>query len=837
MKTEKKEKPVEDKPKRVKKKDIEDTKIQELLSSYSSYDWTQFESFSSIPLSSRTLDGLLQNGFTAPTDIQRKAIGSALRGRDVLGAAKTGSGKTLAFLVPILEVLYTNKWTQIDGIGALVITPTRELSYQIFEVLRKVGINHDFSAGLIIGGKDLKFERKRLDKCNVIVCTPGRLLQHMDENPLFACDNLKVLVLDEADRCLDMGFAATMNAIIENLPQRRQTLLFSATQTKSVKDLARLSLKDPEYVWVHENDKHSTPEALTQSYIVCDLEDKLNMLWSFIRSHKKHKILVFMSSCKQVKYCYDLFCRMRPGVSLLALYGTLHQLRRMAIYDEFCRKQSAVLFATDIASRGLDFPSVNWVLQLDSPEDVNTYIHRVGRTARFEKDGESLLVVLPSEEQSMVDQLTQKKIPINKIEVNPKKMYSIQRKAEALCARDPSLKESAQRAFKSYIKNVFLMKDKTVFDIKNLNSDLFANSLGLAITPRIRFIEKSLQQKKNSEEYKTKANTESDNKINFNDLNDGNQSDDDLFSVKKVWRFDLNEELDGSRPEPKEKEKKAVTKAAMAKKLLKKKFKPNSRVVFNEDGTVAEDFPTRQVSEKVKELDEKGISGIDIEIAKQIMKDEDVIDKKLYKDLVKAKHKEKRLKLKEQKRREKESRSGSAVLGGRSGGGVDDSSYNQLNSLIDALPDPDVVYGQQSDQSSGNESDDSGEYDEENEGMSGSEDQMSDRPEESDEHSDRSEDESNESDNRHTFKRKPKQEIMMNKKQKLGNGLDLTDWSVLASAQSVSQSVASSRVEPIVSSIAEPVITSAAEAFISGAKAVIPSAGERKDAKTPAASP
>lgn len=127
-----------------------------------------------------------------PTEIQKETIGLSLQGKDILGAAKTGSGKTLAFLIPILEILYCNQWTKLDGLGALVITPTRELAYQIFETLRKVGGHHDFSAGLIIGGKDLKFERNRMDNCNIIICTPGRLLQHMDENPLFDCVNLKV---------------------------------------------------------------------------------------------------------------------------------------------------------------------------------------------------------------------------------------------------------------------------------------------------------------------------------------------------------------------------------------------------------------------------------------------------------------------------------------------------------------------------------------------------------------------------------------------------------------------------------------------------------------------
>ena len=156
------------------------------------------------------------------------------------------------------------------------------------------------SAGLVTGGKNLEEEQRRIRTTNIIICTPGRLLQHMDETPNFECNNLKVLVLDEADRILDLGFARTMNAIIENLPVERQTMLFSATQTKSVNDLARLSLKNPEYVSVHEKDKFTTPQQLVQIYVVCELQDKLNFLYSFVKNHTKSKILVFMSSCKQV---------------------------------------------------------------------------------------------------------------------------------------------------------------------------------------------------------------------------------------------------------------------------------------------------------------------------------------------------------------------------------------------------------------------------------------------------------------------------------------------------------------------------------------------------------
>uniref|UniRef100_A0A668ARE0 ATP-dependent RNA helicase n=1 Tax=Myripristis murdjan TaxID=586833 RepID=A0A668ARE0_9TELE len=163
--------------------------------------------FSDFPISRRTLRGLQEAQYRQPTEIQRQTIGFALQGRDVLGAAKTGSGKTLAFLIPVLECLYRQQWTAMDGLGALIISPTRELAYQTFEVLRKVGKNHEFSAGLIIGGKDLSSESERIHRTNIVICTPGRLLQHMDQTADFHASGLHMLVLDEADRILDMGFS------------------------------------------------------------------------------------------------------------------------------------------------------------------------------------------------------------------------------------------------------------------------------------------------------------------------------------------------------------------------------------------------------------------------------------------------------------------------------------------------------------------------------------------------------------------------------------------------------------------------------------------------------
>uniref|UniRef100_A0A4W5QKP8 ATP-dependent RNA helicase n=1 Tax=Hucho hucho TaxID=62062 RepID=A0A4W5QKP8_9TELE len=441
------------------------------------------------------IPGLMEAQFRQPTEIQRQTIGFALQGKDVLGAAKTGSGKTLAFLIPVLECLYRQQWTAMDGLGALIISPTRELAYQTFEVLRKVGKNHDFSAGLIIGGKDLKNESEKIHRTNIIICTPGRLLQHMDETAAFHASDLHMLVLDEADRILDMGFADTINAIVENLPKTRQTLLFSATQTKSVKDLARLSLKDPEYVWVHEKAKFSTPATLEQNYVVCELHQKVNMLFSFIRSHLQKKVIVFFACCKEVQYLFRVFCRLRPGMPILALHGKQQQMKRVEVYNDFIKKKNAVLFATDIAARGLDFPAVNWVLQFDCPEDANTYIHRVGRTARYKEGGEALLVLLPSEEKNMLSQLQEKKVPINRIQVNPEKLTSVQQKLEAFLAQEKEQKERAQRCFVSYLRSVYLMKNKDVFDVFQLKLQEYAASLGLAVAPRVRFLNKAQKQR------------------------------------------------------------------------------------------------------------------------------------------------------------------------------------------------------------------------------------------------------------------------------------------------------------------------------------------------------
>jgi len=468
------------------KRKRDENELAALSTAVENFDSKTATLFAELPLTRQSAVALDKSHFKSLTDIQRKAIPLALKGKDVLGAAETGSGKTLAFLIPVLENLYRKQWNHLDGVGALIISPTRELATQIFEVLRKVGREHTFSASLVIGGKKLKDEQEALHRMNIVVCTPGRMLQHMDQTVGLNFENLQMLVLDEADRILDMGFRKTLDAIITNLPRERQTLLFSATQTKSVSDLARLSLKEPEYVAVHETAASATPTTLEQFYMVVPLHEKLDTLFAFLRNHLTAKIMVFMSSCKQVRFVYETFRQLHIGIPLLHLHGKQKQTARTNITAKFLASPNSCLFATDVVARGLDFPGVDWVIQLDAPEDTDTYIHRVGRTARCGKTGRALLFLCPSEEAGVAKRLEAKKVPIVRVNAKQSKKKQIKTQMQSLCFKDPELKYLGQKAFVSYVRSISIQKDRESFQLSKYPLEEFASSLGLSGQPRIK---------------------------------------------------------------------------------------------------------------------------------------------------------------------------------------------------------------------------------------------------------------------------------------------------------------------------------------------------------------
>ncbi|XP_057725869.1 DEAD-box ATP-dependent RNA helicase 32 [Arachis stenosperma] len=541
--------------------------------------------FQQLPLSKKTKDGLRAAKFVSMTEIQRASLPHALCGRDILGAAKTGSGKTLAFIIPVLETLYRERWGPEDGVGSIIISPTRELAGQLFDVLKSVGKFHNFSAGLLIGGrKDVDMEKERVNELNILICTPGRLLQHMDETPNFECSQMQVLVLDEADRILDSGFKKELNAIISQLPKRRQTLLFSATQTKSIQDLARLSLKDPEYLSVHEESVTATPTLLKQIVMEVALDQKLNMLWSFIKTHLQSKILVFLSSCKQVKFVFEAFKKLHPGIPLKCLHGRMKQERRMAIYSEFCEKRS-VLFSTDVAARGLDFnKAVDWVVQVDCPENVASYIHRVGRTARYKSVGKSVLFLLPSEMQ-MFEKLKAAKVPVHFNKPKKELVQPVSTLLASLLVKYPDLQHRAQRAFVTYLRSIHIQKDKEIFDVMKLPIDEYSASLGLPMTPKIRFLNQKIKSKgalaKTILDEPQHQKEENELKISIKELDssdsEGEETENDLLLA-----------ADNPKEEGKASEDAEIMPATRI--LKKKKLKINvhrplgTRVVFDDEG-------------------------------------------------------------------------------------------------------------------------------------------------------------------------------------------------------------------------------------------------------------
>ncbi|KAJ1836874.1 ATP-dependent RNA helicase, partial [Coemansia sp. RSA 486] len=326
------------------------------------------------------------------TEVQARTIPPLLAGRDVLGAAKTGSGKTLSFLIPAIELLSRLKFKPRNGTGAIIISPTRELALQIFGVARDLLQFHSQTFGIVIGGANRKAEADKLIKgVNLLIATPGRLLDHLQNTKGFIFKNLKTLVIDEADRILENGFEDEMKAIIKILPQEeRQSMLFSATQTTKVEDLARISLKKgPLYINVDEGKEKATAEGLEQGYVVCDSDKRFMLLFTFLRRNLKKKVIVFFSSCNSVKYHAELLNYI--DVPVLDLHGQQKQQKRTNTFFEFINADKGILLCTDVAARGLDIPAVDWIIQYDPPDDPRDYIHRVGRTARAGSKGKSLL--------------------------------------------------------------------------------------------------------------------------------------------------------------------------------------------------------------------------------------------------------------------------------------------------------------------------------------------------------------------------------------------------------------------------------------------------------------
>lgn len=442
--------------------------------------------FDDLKMSGPTQQAIGKMGFTKMTSVQARTIPPLLAGRDVLGAAKTGSGKTLAFLIPAIELLYSLKFKPRNGTGVIVVTPTRELALQIFGVVRELMEFHSQTFGIVIGGANRRAEAEKLSKgVNMLIATPGRLLDHLQNTNGFVFKNLKALVIDEADRILEIGFEDEMKQIIKILPkQDRQTMLFSATQTTKVEDLARISLrKGPLYINVDEENETSTADGLEQGYVVCDSDKRFLLLFSFLKRNQKKKVIVFLSSCNCVKYYGELLNYI--DLPVLDLHGKQKQQKRTNTFFEFCNAKQGILVCTDVAARGLDIPAVDWIVQFDPPDDPRDYIHRVGRTARgSEGKGKSLMFLTPSE-LGFLRYLKAAKVPLNEFEFPTNKIANVQSQLEKLVSSNYWLNQSAADGYRAYLQAYASHSTKLVYQIDKLDLVKVAKSFGFPVPPKV----------------------------------------------------------------------------------------------------------------------------------------------------------------------------------------------------------------------------------------------------------------------------------------------------------------------------------------------------------------
>lgn len=326
---------------------------------------------------------------------------------------------------------------RLAGTGVLVVSPTRELALQIFGVARELMAHHSQTYGIVIGGANRRAEADKLVKgVNLLIATPGRLLDHLQNTQGFVFKNLKTLVIDEADRILEVGFEDEMRQIVRVLPsEERQTMLFSATQTTKVEDLARISLRPgPLYINVDHRKEHSTVEGLEQGYVICEADKRFLLLFSFLKRNLKKKVIVFFSSCNCVKYHAELLNYI--DLPVLELHGKQKQQKRTNTFFEFCNAKQGTLICTDVAARGLDIPAVDWIIQFDPPDDPRDYIHRVGRTARGAKGkGRSLMFLQPSE-VGFLKHLKEARVPVVEFEFPASKIVNVQSQLEKLIGQN-----------------------------------------------------------------------------------------------------------------------------------------------------------------------------------------------------------------------------------------------------------------------------------------------------------------------------------------------------------------------------------------------------------------
>ncbi len=349
---------------------------------------------------------LLEQGFREFTEIQKKTIPLIQQGRDVIGQSSTGSGKTLAFGVPAME-----KVERFKGIQFLVLTPTRELCEQITRELRKISKYKSLNVNSLYGGVDIKTQLGALKYAEVIVATPGRLLDHIKRQSI-NLEKLKVLVIDEADKMMELGFISDVEKILDKLPQDKQTLLFSATIPQKIHNLTRDYMKSPIRITAKSYVESS---QLLHFYYPVDQKDKFSLLVQLLTLEQPRMSLIFCSTRNMVDDLVDNFTKYK--INSVGLHGGLTQEQRRNIVQEAHNKNTKILVATDVAARGLDFKDITHVFNFDMPKTSNEYIHRSGRTARAGNQGKVISLISLRDQNNYKQIIRDEKITIREVRV------------------------------------------------------------------------------------------------------------------------------------------------------------------------------------------------------------------------------------------------------------------------------------------------------------------------------------------------------------------------------------------------------------------------------------
>lgn len=374
---------------------------------------SEINTFEDLGLSAETLKALKDSGYETPTPIQAQAIPHILMARDLVGLAQTGTGKTAGFTLPMIDILSTGR-ARARMPRSLVLAPTRELAAQVAESFDKYGKYHNLSKALLVGGEAMGEQMKILDQgVDVLIATPGRLLDLFDRGTMILSD-LKVLVIDEADRMLDMGFIPDIEKIVSKLPPFRQTLLFSATMPNEVKRLTEKFLSNPRTVSVAP--PATTSKNITQHLVWVDSRKKMDTLAALVKQEKVTNAFVFCNRKRDISSLCSFL--QKKGVSAEAMHGDLAQKQRTETLSKFKKGEITLLICSDVAARGLDVSDVSHVFNYDIPMHADDYVHRIGRTGRAGKKGVSWSLAVKKTDDKFVtaiEKITKEKLPVEDI--------------------------------------------------------------------------------------------------------------------------------------------------------------------------------------------------------------------------------------------------------------------------------------------------------------------------------------------------------------------------------------------------------------------------------------